>query len=70
MRLLSAFNILQVQSRCITSPIRKFEITGSVNDVPRSGRPVSATAIEKSDDLKESLVHTPWKSRGNRSRAG
>ena len=53
-RLLSAeFNIRQVQSRNIMSLIRKFERTGSISDVPRSGRPVSATSVEKSAELRE-----------------
>ena len=55
-RLLSAeFNIWQVQSRNIVSSIRKFEKPGSVSDVSRSGRPVSATSVEKSAELRESL---------------
>ena len=62
-RLLSAeYNIPRVQSRNITSLIRKFESTGSVNDAQRAGRPVVATSLEKSNELQESLLRTPQKS--------
>ncbi|XP_054449778.1 uncharacterized protein LOC129087027 [Pteronotus mesoamericanus] len=56
------FGIRLVQSRNITSLIRKFEATGSVHDAKRSGRRVSATTEEKAAELRASLLRSPQKS--------
>lgn len=60
--LLSAeFTIQQVQSWNNTSLIRKFERTGNIGDALRSGRPVSEISLEKSNEIKESLLSMPEK---------
>ena len=51
-----------VQGRNIKSLVNKFEITGSVNDAPRSGRPITATSDEKGERLCASLINSPQKS--------
>lgn len=48
------FNIRQVQSQNITSLIRKFERTGSIGDSSRLGKSISATSLEKSNEIRES----------------
>ena len=56
------FNIPPVQGRNIRSIVNKFELTGSVADAHRSGRPISATSDEKHDQLLASLQRSPQKS--------
>ena len=51
-----------VEGRNIKSLVNKFEITGSVNDAPRSGRPITATFDEKGERLCASLINSPQKS--------
>ena len=53
-RLSEEFNIHAVQGRNIKSLVNKFEITGSVNDAPRSGRPITATSDEKGERFEQS----------------
>lgn len=55
------FTIQQVQSWNNISLIRKFERTGNTGDALRSGRPVSETSLEKSNEIKESLLNMPEK---------
>ena len=61
-RLSEEFNIHAVQGRNIKSLVNKFEITGSVNDAHRSGRPITATSDEKGERLCASLINSPQKS--------
>ena len=56
------FNIHAVQGRNIKLLVNKFEITGSVNDAPSSGRPITATSDEKGERLCASLINNPQKS--------
>lgn len=42
--------------------VRRFEATGSVADLPRSGRPRSATSEEHKEALKTAVVRSPNKS--------
>lgn len=56
------FNINVVQGRNIINLVQKFEDTGSVNDAPRSGRPLTATTNEKGDELIQALQRSPQKS--------
>ena len=51
-----------LQGRNIKSLVNKFEITGSVNDAPRFGRPIIATSDEKGEQLFASLINSPRKS--------
>ena len=50
-RLRVEFTIHTVQGRNIKSLVNKFETTGSVNDAPRSGRPITPTYNEKGERL-------------------
>ena len=62
-RLSEEFNIHAVQDRNINQiTVNKFEITGSVNDAPRSGRPITATSGEKGERLCASLTNSSQKS--------
>ena len=61
-RLSEEFDIPEVQSTNINSLVNKFEITCSVNDVPRSGCPITATSDEKGEQLFASLISSPQKS--------
>ena len=61
-RLSEEFNIHAVQGRNIKSLVNKFEITGFVNDAPRSGRPITVTSDEKEEQLCASLINSPQKS--------
>lgn len=61
-RLSEEFRIHEVQGRNIKSLVDKFERTGSVNDAPRSGRPVTATSDDKGEQLETSLIDSPQKS--------
>ena len=56
------FNIHAVQGKNIKSLVNKFEITGSVNYVPKSGRPITARSDEKGERLCASLINSPQKS--------
>ena len=51
-----------IQGRNITNLVKKFEETGSINDAPRTGRPVSATTNERGDNVIASLTGSPQKS--------
>ena len=51
-----------MQSKNITSLVRKFQIKGSVRDARRAGRPVSATSVENLNKLQQSLLRTLQKS--------
>ena len=58
------FNTHAVQGRNIKSLINKFKITGSVNDAPRSGHPITATSNEKGTKQQSktaSLNNSPQK---------
>lgn len=46
---------------------KRFEETGSVHDLPRSGRPRSATSEANVTTIAESVVHSPKKSHRKRS---
>lgn len=61
-RLAFEFDIRTVQGRNITNIVKKFEQTGSVNDAPKPGRPVSSTTTEKGDELVASVRRSPQKS--------
>ena len=61
-RLATEFGIRTVQGRNIINIVKKFEKTGTVNDAPKSGRPVSSTTDEKGDELVATLQHSPQKS--------
>ena len=56
------FNIHAVQGRSIKSLVNKFKITGSVNNAPRSGCPITATSNEKRERLCANLINRPQKS--------
>ena len=58
-RLNEEFNIHAVQGRNIKSLANKFKITGSVNDAPRSGRPITAASDERGEQLFASLINSP-----------
>ena len=61
-RLSEEFDIHEVQGRNIKNIVLKFEETGSVSDLPRSGRSCSATTDVKGDELMLSLERSPQKS--------
>ena len=61
-RLSEEFDIHEVQGRNIKNIVVKLEETGSLNDLPRSGRSCSATADVKGDELMLSLRRSPQKS--------
>ena len=46
----------------IKSLVNKFEITGSMNDAPRSGRSIKATSDEKEEQLFASPINSLQKS--------
>jgi hypothetical protein len=56
------FDTLPPDRNTILSVNRKFEETGSVEDAPRSGRPVSVLTEEKLEEIKESRERSPQRS--------
>ena len=61
-RLANQFGIPSPQGRNITCLVRKFKETGSVADIQRSGRPSTATILEKENELAEAVNRSPLKS--------
>lgn len=54
-RLSQEFSIPPMEGHNMKSIVNKFERTGSVEDLHRSGRPISATPDEKRDQLLAGL---------------
>lgn len=61
-RMTTQFGISSPQGRNITALVKKFELTGSVADAQRPGRPSTATTTANGDRLAEALHRSPQKS--------
>ena len=61
-RLSAEYKIVNVQGRNIKSLVAKFELTGSVADAAKSGRPRTVSTEEMSNAICDSLTQSPQKS--------